>query len=491
MKQNLFSFSLKEITRSPSFGRSIATTVMLVFLALYFTAVFLAFGLLIIPKALAEKFPGQELTSMLNSYLLIYFAIDLVMRQLLQSLPTISFKPFIILNIKRRRIATYLLNRSVLHFFNLLPFFMIIPLFFRLVVPDHSGAGAVYWLVAIVLLIMTNHLLTTYLKWWINESSYGFYVFAAVFLSLYAANYFGVLDLTGAFGRLLDMTIQRPLILLGLAILPVLFYWLNMRYLVSNLYLNLVEKRQKDSAVRDFSWMSELGEYGKFISLNVRMIWRNKRPRTQFVMTLLFLLYGFLIYKDVDKGIPEGILILGGLIMTGMFSISIGQFFPAWHSRYYAMLMTQNFKMKQFLQAFYYMNLIVSFIYFLVTLLYGFMDVRIVYFNTALFFYHVGVNLNLILLFGSFSKKAVDLGGSAMFNYQGMGATQWLIAFPLLVGPILVFYLFKWATNSIPALIILGLLGVVGILLQPHLFNYFEKSYNKQKHRLIRDYKNS
>jgi hypothetical protein len=177
--------------------------------------------------------------------------------------------------------------------------------------------------------------------------------------------------------------------------------------------------------------------------------------------------------------------------MTGMFTISIGQFFPAWHSRYFAMLMTQNFKMKQFLQAFYYMNVVVSFVYFLVTLVYGIIDIRIVYFNTALFFYHVGVNMNLIFLFGSGSKKAVDLGGSAMFNYQGMGAAQWLLAFPLILGPIILFYLLKWMTDSIPALLVMSAIGILGIVLQPQLFNYFAKIYNKNKHRMICDYKNS
>jgi hypothetical protein len=464
---------------------------MLVFLALYFTAVFLSMGLFVIPKVLAEKYPGQELASALNSYLLIYFAFDLVMRQLLQTLPTISFKPFIIQNVRRTQIARYLLVRSLFHFFNLLPFFMIIPLFFRIVVPDHSALASLAWLASIVLLILTNHFLTTYLKWWINESSYGFYVFAAVFCGLYALNFFGIVDLTGLFGRLLDATMDYPFIVLGLLVLPVLFYWLNLRYLVANLYLNLVERKQKDSNVRDFSWMSRLGDYGKFISLDVRMIWRNKRPRSQFVVTVLFLAYGLLIYKDASKGIPDGILILGGLLMTGMFTISIGQFFPAWHSRYFAMLMTQNFKMKQFLQAFYYMNVVVSFVYFLVTLVYGIIDIRIVYFNTALFFYHVGVNMNLIFLFGSGSKKAVDLGGSAMFNYQGMGAAQWLLAFPLILGPIILFYLLKWMTDSIPALLVMSAIGILGIVLQPQLFNYFAKIYNKNKHRMICDYKNS
>ncbi|WP_372774996.1 DUF5687 family protein [Mangrovibacterium sp.] len=491
MKQNLLSLSVKELTRSSSFGKSIATTIMLVFLGLYFALVFFSLGVFVIPEALAKQFPNQELTSVLNRYLLIYFASDLLIRQFLQNLPTISFKPLSILNMKRRRIVTYLLNRSLLHFFNVLPFFLILPLFFRIVLPDHPGTGAIAWLVSIVLLVLSNHFLNTYLKWWINESSWGIYLFVSLFAGLYGVNYFGILSLTELFGAFLDFVIQNPTMVVALLVPPVLCYWLNYRYLKSNLYLNLVEKKAGDATIRDFSWLSELGDYGKFITLHVHMIWRNKRPRTQFLMTVLFLLYGFLIYKNGEKGIPEGILIVGGLIMTGMFTISLGQFFPAWHSSYYGMLMTQNFKMKQFLQAFYYMNVIVSFVYFVVTLLYGLIDIRIVYFNTALFFYHLGVNMNLIFYFGTFSKKSVDLGGSAMFNYQGMGATQWLIAFPLIVGPILVFYLFKWLTDATPALVMLGIIGLVGIVLQPQLFNYFEKAYNKQKHRLIRDYKNS
>lgn len=491
MKQSLFSLSWKELKRSASFTRSVATTIMLGFLALYFTSVFLVLGFVVIPKGLADNFPNQELTSKLNSFLLIYFMVDLMIRQFVQNLPTINFKPFSILNVKRKKIVRYLLNRSLLHFFNLLPYFLILPLFFRIVAADHPGSGAGAWLFSITMLILTNHFLNTYLKWWINESTWGIYLFMGVFALLFGLNFWGLVDFTGLFGSMLDYIILNPVWCLALCVLPILLYVLNFRYLKSNLYLNLVEKKSTDTKVRDFSWINQLGEFGKFITLHVHMIWRNKRPRSQFVMTVIFLLYGFLIYKDNGHGIPEGILILGGLLMTGMFTISMGQFFPAWHSRYYAMLMTQNFRMKQFLQAFYYMNVIISFIYFVVTLLYAFIDIRVLYFNTALFFYHLGVNMNLIFFFGTKSKKAVDLGGSAMFNYQGMGAAQWLIAFPLIVGPIVVFYLFKWGLGSVPALTVMGAIGVLGIVMQARLFDYFEKAYQKQKHRMIRDYKNS
>ena len=490
MKRSLNYFAWREVTRSSAFGKSMATTIMLGFLALYFIVNFLALGFML-PKLITEKFPNAYPVSVFNSYLLVYFGFDLLMRQLLQSLPTISFKPFIILNIKRSRISRYLLIRSVFHFFNFLPYFLLIPLTFTLVAPHYSTLATVAWFAGIVLMIFTNHFLTTYLKWWINESGYGFYVFVGLFLALYGINFFKTVDLTGLFGQFFDTILHQPALAFVLIIPVVTFYLLNDRYLRSNLYLNLVDKKQKDSTVRDFSWMNRFGDYGKFISLDVRMIWRNKRPRTQFMMTILFLFYGLLIYKDQGHGIPDFMFIIGGLMMVSFFSISIGQFFPAWHSQYFAMLMTQNFKMKQFLQAFYYMNVAASFVYFLLSLPYTLIDTRVIYYHSAMLIYHIGVNMNLIFFFGKNSKRALDLSGSSMFNYQGMGATQWLMVFPLVFGPLIIYALLKLALGASGALLVLGGLGAVGILLQPHLFNYFTKAYLQQKHRLIRDYKNS
>lgn len=490
MKRSLNYFAWREVTRSSTFGKSLATTIMLGFLALYFAVNFLALGIMI-PKIMQEKFPDADPVSMFNSYLLIYFAFDLLFRQMLQSLPTISFKPFIILNIKRSRISRYLLFRSAIHFFNFLPYFLLIPVTFSLVAANYSPVVTLAWFVGVSLMIFTNHFLTTYLKWWINESGYGFYIFIGIFATLYAINYLGILSLTGLFGQFFDLILHHPIWCLALIIPVVTLYILNDIYLRSNLYLNLVEKKQKDSAVRDFSWMNRFGEYGKFVSLDVRMIWRNKRPRTQFMMTILFLFYGLLIYKDTGHGIPEFMFIIGGLLMVSMFSISLGQFFPAWHSKYFSMLMTQNFKMKQFLQSFYYMNVAASFVYYLLTLPYMLLDTRIIYYHSAMLIYHIGVNMNLIFLFGKNSKRALDLSGSSMFNYQGMGAAQWLISFPLIFGPVLIYFLAKLALGANGALLFLSGLGVAGILLQPQLFNYFTKAYLQQKHRLIRDYKNS
>ena len=69
------------------------------------------------------------------------------------------------------------------------------------------------------------------------------------------------------------------------------------------------------------------GEYGKMLSLEVKMIARNKRPRTTAMMSVLFLFYGLIIYKDLDAKAPEFIMVFGGIFMTGVFSMMYGQFF--------------------------------------------------------------------------------------------------------------------------------------------------------------------
>lgn len=489
MKQNLFIFSWREFTRSSSFGKSLATKILLGFLALYFCATFLFLGITL-GKILPEKNPDNPIFAF-NSFLIIYFGIDLLIRQLMQALPTIQIKPFLVLNIKRNRIIRYLLGRSVLNFFNLLPLFLLIPLSITLIAPKSTIESAIIWMAAMLGLIFTNHFLSTWLKWKFNESGYAFYVFVAVIATVFAVDYFEVIDLQNLFASFLQQVLEKPALLVPVLALPLVFYLLNFSYLKNRLYLNLIDSGKKDEKIRDFSWLNNLGEYGKFIALELRLIWRNKRPRSQSMLTLIFLFYGLLIYRTDGKEIPDFIFIIGGLFLTSLFSISYGQFFPAWHSRNFPLLMTQNMRMKQYLHSFYILNVVICGMFYLLSLPYAFMHTKIIYTHLAMLLYNLGINIYLIFLFGLFSKKAVELGGSSMFNYQGVGASQWLIGIPLFVSPILLFMLFKWIGGFVFAFACLGGIGLIGILLQPLLINYFAKAYLNKKHQLIKNYKNS
>lgn len=491
MNHNLFTLAWRETIRSAYWGKSLATNIGLGFLALYFSASFLLLGFAI-PEILTKDFPNVDPVSKFNSILLAYFGIDLIIRQLMQKLPTVSFKPLLLQNIRRRKIANYLMIRSVFNFFNLLPFFLLLPVTFMLVSNAHSGLATTSWFLAIFILIFSNHFLAIYLKWRFNEAEYGFFILLAALAGLFAVNHFGIIDLSGGLGKLLDLILVNPALAIGFLLLPVLFYFLNVRFLLSRMFVNLVSGKQKAEKVSDYSWLDKLGETGRFIALELRLIWRNKRPRSVGMMTLIMLAYGLLIYRtEPGKPAPEFIFILGGIVIVGMFSISYGQFFPAWHSNYFSMLMCQRLKMKQFLQSFYMLVTVVSVACYFLTLPYAFMHTKIIYTHLAMLFYNLGINIPLLFFIGLYSKKRLDINQSSVMNYQGVGAAQWLVGLPMFLIPIGLFYLFKLAFGDVGAYAALGVLGLIGVLLHSVVIDFFAKKYLKQKHQLIKNYKNS
>jgi hypothetical protein len=491
MNQNLFSLAWRETVRSAYWGKSLATNIGLGILALYFSANFLFLGLFI-PKILAESFPNAEPLSKFNSIVLAYFAIDLIVRQLMQKLPTVSFKPLLLQNIRRKTIANYLLVRSVLNFFNLLPFFLLVPVTIKLVAETHSGMATYAWFLSLLILIFSNHFLAIYLKWRFNEAEYGFFILLGALAGLFAINHFGIVDLSGGLGKLLDLILVYPAISIVLVLLPVLFYFLNFRFLLSRMFINMLSGKQKEEKISDYSWLDRLGENGRFIALELKLIWRNKRPRSTAMMTVLMLFYGLLLYKDQHgQPPPEFIFVLGGIFIVGMFSISYGQFFPAWHSNYFSMLMCQHLKMKQFLQSFYMLVTVVSVACYFFTLPYAFMHTKIIYTHLAMLLYNLGINIPLLFFIGLYSKKRLDLNQSSVMNYQGVGASQWLVGIPMFLIPIGLFHLFKLAFGVVGAYATLGSLGFIGILFHSVIIDFFSKQYRKQKHQLIRNYKNS
>jgi hypothetical protein len=255
----------------------------------------------------------------------------------------------------------------------------------------------------------------------------------------------------------------------------------------------MLSAKQKEEKIRDYSWLDRLGENGRFIALELKLIWRNKRPRSLAMLSVLFLSYGLLIYRPQhgQQEIPDFLFILGGILLVGMFSVSYGQFFPAWHSNYFSMLMCQRLTMKQFLRSFYMMVTVISVSCYFLTLPYALMYPKIIYTHLAMLLYNLGVNIPIMFWSGMYSKKRLDLSQSSAMNYQGVSATQWLGALPLMLGPISLFYLFKLAFGTVGAYAALGTLGFIGILFHSLIIDFFSKQYRKQKHQLIRNYKNS
>ena len=487
MKRNFFYFAWREFIRSASRNKNMATKGVLIFFAIYFAVVALFMGFQLTEKLKDLENPVQAF----NAMLLIYFGYELVLRIMIQNLPTFGFQPFLLLPVNRKRIARYMLNKSVLHFFNVLPWFLGMPFIIRIAAPTLEPAVFWAWLAALFFMVFVNHFLAIYIKWRTNESDKLFYGFLVLAAGLTAIDYFGVADLTGGFGKIFDYIVANPAAVMVFPLLIIALYLLNQTYINSRFYLDELNKKKKEGKTHNFSWLNNVGDYGKMLSLEVKMIMRNKRPKNTAMMSVLFLFYGLLIYRDFGEEGTEFILVLGGMFMTGIFSMMYGQFFPAWHGKYYPLLMAQNMKMKQVIQSAFFLMAVTNVVFYLLSLGYMYITPKVLYIHFVVMLYNIGVNSWVIFALGLNSKTAIELNQRAVFNYQGVGATQWLMSIPVLFGPLIVYGLLSLAFGKIAAYVIFGAIGLVGIILHPRLIDYFTGQYLKRKHKMIYNYKSN
>jgi len=97
----------KAFWRSRGAGKALIFRLLIGFGLLYILAAGLVVGLYI-PDILLHLFPGRQLVTVFCSLLLYYFSIDLVVRFLFQDLPVLATRPYLLQNIPRRRLVSFL-----------------------------------------------------------------------------------------------------------------------------------------------------------------------------------------------------------------------------------------------------------------------------------------------------------------------------------------------------------------------------------------------
>jgi hypothetical protein len=451
------------------------------FLALYFIVAFLAVGVggyFILKK----QFPEQDPLQIVNSYLLYALLGDLIFRYLMQKLPVMNIKPMLILPIKKSKLVHYVLAKSSISFFNILGLFFYIPFAVVLMIEGYAISGALVWLFAIILMIQSAN----FLNFLINKNTIALGVISVVLASLIGLQNFGIYDVTALGGQVFDAIYTNPIYsLIGVVVLAVL-YNLNFKQLKNLVYLDEAVS-QKVAAVKsaDLSFANKLGDVAPFIKNDIRLIWRNKRTKTVFLMSFLFLFYGLIFFtQETYKEIPA-MLMFASLFITGGFALNYGQFIPAWDSAHYKMLMSQSFKYRKFLESKWILMVVMTSFLYVLSFPYLYFGVDIFLMITAGAIFNIGFNSLFLLFAGSFNRKKIDLNKSGFGNTQGTSATQFLIILPLMVLPMLLFWLFNEFVGANSGYIVVAAIGVTSLLCKKYAMNFIEKKYIEKKYVMI------
>jgi len=485
----LLSHQWKSFWRGRGVSKSIAMQLFLSFIILYLLASCLVLGLAL-GHLLGQLFPGQDTVKVYCGLILYYFALDLVMRFLFQELPVLSTQPYLTQNIRRSQLVAYLNARSLFHFLNILPLFIFIPFIFTNIAPAFGAAAAAAIAATILSMTVFNHFLMLYIirrsvlnTWWLAG-------FLFTIAALAALDYFHILSLSSVSTFFFVKILFHPWLALLLMVLALSAFLNNRRFLLNNLYIEELSKRSGEKRSTEYTWLQQWGTIGELIGLDIKLIARNKRPRYVAIMSVIFTLYGFIFFRHENLA-PFNfyILLFPAIFMTGLFIINYGQFAFAWQSSGFDGLLTGNLPVSEYIRGKFLLFNVSSTLAFILTSFYGFMDWRLLPVLAAAWLYNLGLNSAFTLWFATVNYKGIDLTKSATFNYQGIGATQWIWALVALVGPYLIivpFVLFGAPWVGIAAL---GILGLISFLFRNWWITFLTKEFYKRKHLILQGFR--
>ena len=484
MIQTFISHAWKESFRSPIWAKNLLANVFLGFVGLMLMVYAIMAGVAIAFK-LDDFFPGQDPVELINGALLYYFFFEFLLRFFLQNVPVLSIQPYLHLPIKKSQFLNFMLRKSQVSVFNLLALFLFAPTAILKVAKEYGALTGLLWLTMIIGMVFTIHFLGILFKKKLNDLPNLLLGMVVLVAGLGALDYFQVISFSSVSKQLFGAVLDQPVFAAIPVLLWVVLYRLNYVYLAKNTYPEEIStKKNKAKVSGDFTFLKRFGRIGELIGLELKLILRHKRPRNSLVMSGLLLFYGLFFYTQDGFQELNGMFLFAGVFVTGSFFINHGQFLLSWESGYFDFIMTRRSNIRQYFEAKYYMFVVACTIAFVASTGYAYFGVEIILFNLAAYLFNIGIGIPFVMRIAMYSPKKIALNKGAAFNYEGVGAAQFLIALPVLGLPY-VFYgplaAFGYGNYG---LLLVALIGLVGFLLRNKTIDYLTSSFTKNRHKI-------
>jgi fumarate reductase subunit D len=445
---------------------------------------------LLIDEVIKDAYPDSDVLVVFNGAMLYYLGIDLFVRFMLYSLPKINIESYLHLPIKKSKIINFVLTKSVTNVFNVLPILAFIPFTLKVIVPGYSSLVALTWFAVMFIMVINNSFLLHYLKRRFADKPMIAAIFAAVIVLLIVLDKLNIIGLSGYSSLLFVSAANNPISILIPLTLLILVYSINYRYLKSKMTVEdiNVKKQKKVDSLSKIKYFDSLGELGEMLMLELKLIWRNKRSRSIIMMSPLFLFYGLLFYPNEDMSNPIA-LIFVGIFMTGGIMFNYGQYMLGWESSYFDGILANNIDYHKHFRAKYLIIVAMVVLSYVLTIPYAYFGLNILLINTATFLFNLGFLSYLLMYFAANSKTRVDMTKGSAFNYQGMGASNWIMILPFFVLPVLIYLPFSLLGIPNIGIAVIAFIGVVSLALHKSLMKFVIKRFEKRKYIMAKGFR--
>ncbi|HLY71562.1 MAG TPA: DUF5687 family protein [Puia sp.] len=481
----LLSHQWKSFWRSRGAGKNVGVQIFIGFIMLYILANALVLGFTL-GTIITRQFPGQDAIEIFCGFILYYFSFDIIMRFMLQDLPTLAVQPYLIQNIKRKTLVSFLNVRSLFTIFNLLPLVLFIPFAATNIAQQYGSIQAMLFIWSVVTLCIGNHFLVLFIKrktfvssWWMV----GFFVLVIGFITADYADIFSMRKVSTAIFLFL---LQHSWLVILALFWAFLSFFCNYFFLRRSLYLEDDAKSSGTNRISGYSWLERFGIVGDLMSVDIKMMLRNKRPGYILLLSCFFILYGFIMYKPqaIDKN-EFGLIMTGAIFITGIFIVNYGQFLFAWQSAHFDGMMTTDISIKEYIKSKISLMIGICTITFLISLCYGFVSWKIIPVEMAAYLFNIGIHTVLVCLIATRNYKGLDISKKAAFNFQGVNATQWVYMLAIVLISLIFYLPFALFINVWAGILSMSFFGIIFLLLHNWWVDVIVGQFKKNKYKIL------
>ena len=334
-------------------------------------------------------------------------------------------------------------------------------------------------LVMVGMLYLTNYiafLLDKYLSF--NKKVAGGIIVTLLLLAFLDAK--GYMSLMPIFQSAYDFLVGSIIYAIIPVILSVVAYLFSFKFLFNQAYLEDQGVVVNASLIGVRKGMfSRFGKVGNLMELEVKLLMRNKRSKTQMIMILFFLGYPFLFKSD-----SIGMLLFMSIFITGAFALTYGQLLLSWNSDHFDLLLTRMGSIKDIFKAKYYLQLISIAGLGLILILYGFFREEYFYLIPIAALYNMGIVTFMYMILSSYNSKKINANKGAMMNYEGMSLALYLIVIPIFIIPVVFFLLGNYFEMQMIGLVSIGIVGLVGLVFHERLIDFSVNVFKNNRYKI-------
>ena len=452
------------------------------------------FGVLFIPL-FREIHPSMEPYHIFNKGMVYLLIADFVMRLSMTKLPVQEIKPFVLLPMGKNRVLRSYLVLSGLSGFNFVWMFLLVPFGFGTLFRYFGFVGVLGFLVGYWLLILANNYWYLLCRTLMNQNilyvllPIAVYALLLVGMLVPETNYIGnfCLELGEGFFQW-----EWPAFLGVIAVIWGMFELCHIaqkRVVYKELSKTEVVKKLKK--VAEYKFLDRFGEVGEYMRLEIKLLTRNKVPRTQLYMGLgiMLMFSAALAFTDVYDGtFMRYFITIYNFAVLGVMVLSQTM---SYEGNYLDGLMSRKESILNLLRAKYYVQCALLLIPLLIMVL-PITEGKISLLSAlACFFLTSGFTFWMLMQLAVYNKLTLNLNTKLTGKNSGGNFFQTMIIMAGFFGPVLIMQPLITLLNETTALFIILAIGLGFTLTHPLWLRNIYKRFMKRRYENMEGFRAS